>query len=78
MDYKISKEHKEVFTAQRRGDKSIMTYEFEKKNHGWYVQRTHYDIDAAFPKVDDMFLPGEVVEQILLIESTKNKLTEGE
>lgn len=78
MEYKIKKDLKEVFSAQKVSDdkKNIHQYDFEKKVNGWHIVYWKYNVDSPFPERKDMYLPLEVVEQILLVESTKNNLSE--
>lgn len=77
-EFKISEEDKKLFIAEHRSDKSIRRYEFEKIDSGWYVKKFIYKIEEGFPKVSDMYLPNEVVEKILMVESVKDKLTDTE
>ncbi len=73
-NYTFDKQEKVVFTARLTTEKKLIEYEFERKTNGWYVKRWYAEADTNIPQMSEIFLPIEIVEQILLIESTKDKL----
>ncbi len=78
MNYEIVKQQKEVFKAKKvsKDQKSIIEYEFEKINSGWFIKKRIWSVDTDNPVVSDIYLPDEVVEQILTVETAKNKLNQ--
>jgi len=74
--YKLSKEEKTVHKAEMRSDdnKTIISYEFEQEKNGWVVEKSVWNVETVFPKKESIWLPSELIEQILLIETTKNNL----
>ena len=74
--YKLSKEEKTVHKAEMRSDdnKIIIAYEFEEERNGWFIEKSVWNVDSAFPKKESIWLPTELIEQILLIESVKDNL----
>ena len=75
--YKLSKEEMTVYKAEMRsGDnKTIISYEFKKEKNGWFIEKSIWKIDSNFPKKESIWLPAELIEQILLVESVKDNLT---
>lgn len=73
--YNITKKEKLIHVAEKRTEKSIYRFEFEKIKSGWYVKKFIYDVDEV-TSVTDMYIPREVVEQILLAEAAKDELVE--
>jgi len=74
MEYDIKKVVKEVFKAHTQGEKNIIEYELEKKENGWTISYTHYNVDAAYPDTNQMYLPNNIIKDILLKEFVKEKL----
>ena len=76
MSFEIKKENKDVFSAKFQSEKTIVKYEFEKMDKGWYVDKSTWSVEAPFPKKESIYLPNEVIDQILMIESVKDKLVD--
>jgi len=74
VEYKISKKEVEVFSASRQTDKNITEFNLEKKKEGWMVKVFRYNVDSAWPKEDIMFLPNDIIENIILKEHVKKQL----
>jgi hypothetical protein len=82
MGYEFKTKSRKLYTARTTtdgpGGQTIIEFEFEKKGGGWYVKKFIFRPENDNLEVTDMYLPEDIVEKILLVESTKDKLTEGE
>lgn len=76
MNYKFSNETKEIRVCKLRTKSDIVQYEYYRKGSGWQISRDWHNIDSgAFPKEESIFIPDEVIEDIVL-SLAKEKLTE--
>ena len=74
MEYNIKNETKEIFTARISiGEKIFIKYEFEKVETGWHIKKWKHDVNDS-TVISDIFIPNEIIEQILMVESVKDKL----
>lgn len=78
MSYNIKKIQKDIHRAERMSAdrKTKISFELEEFEDGWIVESKYYNVEHPFPEKNRMFLPNEVIEQILLIETSKKELKE--
>jgi hypothetical protein len=74
----IEKVEKLVFKcSQKSPDKKIIVeYELEQKQNGWFIKKIVWNVDTLSPAIVEMFLPNDIVEQILIPETAKSKLND--
>lgn len=75
--YDVKKKEKTVFEASKmsQDQKNIVQFEFYQKDDGWYIERWDYNIESPFPHKTEMYLPADIIEQIILVEKSKNNLS---
>lgn len=67
----------ELFSARKKpSDNTIIDYEFEKREYGWYIKKRVFKAHFDSMTVDEMFIPNELVEQIIMVETAKDELTD--
>ena len=74
-DYSINKITKELYIAEKRTNKNILRYEFYQTENGWVITSQHFNVDNPFPRTDEMYIPQEVIDKIILADSAKKKLS---
>jgi len=74
----IERIQKEIFKcSQSSSDKKIIIeYELEQKNKGWLIKKITWDVQVVSPSIIDFFIPNDIIEQILIPETAKNKLND--
>lgn len=74
----IEKVEKTVFKCSSRSQdkKIIVEYELEQKQNGWFIKKFVWNADFNTPITTEMFLPNDIVEQILIPEIAKSKLND--
>ncbi len=72
----IEKIEKEVFRCSHKSadKKIIVEYELEPKNNGWFIKKVVWNADFNTPVTTEMFLSSDIIEQIIIPETAKNKL----
>ena len=74
MRYDISKEDVKIFKATTTSDKEVVEYHLQKGKDGWIITSLRYHTDSPWPLERFMFLPYDVVENIILKEHVKKEL----
>ena len=73
----IEKIEKLTFKCSHKSQdkKIIVAYELDQKNNGWFIKKVVWNADTATPITVEIFLPNDIVEQILIPETAKSKLS---
>jgi hypothetical protein len=76
MKYKISKKEITQFSASwtTPSGKSIHEYKLEKKNDGWIVKYSFFNVDNPFPDEKEIYLPNDIIDSIILKQHIKKEL----
>ena len=64
----------EVYISEKRTDKDVFVYEYQKSSDGWWIKRSHHSIDSSFPERIEMWIPDEVIDHITAFNA-KDKLS---
>jgi hypothetical protein len=74
--YSVSKEDKTVYVAKKRVDGNTIRYEFWQSENGWYIQCDQWAQESAIPIHSEMWVPDEVINQIITPDAAKKLLNE--
>lgn len=75
QEYKIESKTVEAFTARKGDENRIIDYNFENTDLGWIIKKRIFVASSDNVETTDLFIPQQLVEQILIIEAAKKELT---
>lgn len=73
-EFNVYKSQIEKTIIEKRDNKNIRRYEVRRTEHGWHVIFMHYNVEHPWPEQRDMWIPDEVMDQIILPLTAKEKL----
>jgi len=74
----IEKVEKVVFKCSQKSQdkKTIIEYELELKNTGWFIKKNVWNADFNTPITTEILIPNDIIEQVIIPETAKYKLSD--